>query len=181
MLISAIIYVPFRMLYIKRKNKKIVLRKELLLTLFWGFVIGVISQTVFPKVNMGILDSGRFYFTIYYPPKTEPNLVPLRTIILFSESRGNIDWHNLSVVNLLGNILLFTPIGCFLPMAYPKCNGFRCVFSITLCSIVLIEILQYFCGRVADIDDVILNMIGVLLGYGIFFILNKIRGIHYEK
>jgi glycopeptide antibiotics resistance protein len=39
--------------------------------------------------------------------------------------------------------------------------------------IVCIETFQYFIGRSADVDDLIMNTIGGFIGYGIFALLNK--------
>ncbi len=35
-----------------------------------------------------------------------------------------------------------------------------------------VEFFQYFIGRLSDIDDIITNLLGDIIGYGIFKILN---------
>lgn len=45
---------------------------------------------------------------------------------------------------------------------------------ITFVCVVLVECIQYFTGRTADIDDVILNMFGAVAGLLIYYIIVKI-------
>lgn len=180
MAIAVTIYIPCRLIFIKRKNRKVQLRHELWLLLFWIFVIGILSQTVFPRIHMGITDSGKFYIDTYYPPRTAPNFIPFKTLRLFWANRHTVGWTSVSLLNILGNLLLFIPIGFLFPLAFPKRSQIKYVFSYMLIGILGIEFLQYFCGRVADIDDVFLNMIGILLGYGIFTIY-KTRSVYKMK
>ncbi|UQB68640.1 VanZ family protein [Epilithonimonas zeae] len=79
--------------------------------------------------------------------------------------------------NILGNIILFIPYG-FLGILYPKLNQFKWLLLVFFIIINIIEFSQYYFKRgFADIDDVILNTIGVTIGYFIykkwFFIKDK--------
>ena len=72
------------------------------------------------------------------------------------------------LVNVFGNILMFVPFGLLLPLGWgPFRRGARTCLAGTLASL-LIEFLQAFCGRSTDIDDVLLNTLGTLLGYALF-------------
>lgn len=66
-----------------------------------------------------------------------------------------------------GNLLLGVPFGVLLPVAAPKARGVWRVLLITLTVMVLVELTQgaIVAGRAFDIDDVILNTTGALLGY----------------
>lgn len=172
--LTALLYVPCRIAWLKRKKVKVQLWREACLLLFWVFTIGVLSQTVFPRVVMGITGSGEFFCDVHYPPKSAPNFVPFKTLWLFLQDKNSADWHSISVVNLVGNFLLFLQIGFFFPFAYPTCTRFWKACGFGLLGILSIEILQYFCGRVADVDDVLLNMLRFLLGYGLFLLCNKV-------
>ncbi|MEY8302833.1 VanZ family protein [Anaerosalibacter bizertensis] len=69
--------------------------------------------------------------------------------------------------NILGNILPFIPFGFLLPIAYNK-NFFQ-VLLISFIGIIFIEIFQLITMLgYCDIDDIILNLIGCMIGYGIF-------------
>lgn len=175
MVIAAVIYIPCRLLHLKRKRQVFADWHELFLFLFWIYVFGVFSQTVLPKLSMGFLDNGEFYFEVYVPPRTAPNFIPFATLRLFWENRGNsLDWSAMSVVNLLGNLLLFLPIGFLLPAVYPRQRRFYRVFLLSFLGILGVEVLQYFFGRVADVDDMLLNSIGIVIGYFLFTVWMRI-------
>nr|WP_086015807.1 VanZ family protein [Streptomyces himastatinicus] len=72
-----------------------------------------------------------------------------------------------SVKQIGGNVLLGAPFGVLLPMLVPKARGAVRVVLVTSLVMVLVEIAQGAIveGRAFDIDDVILNTSGALLGY----------------
>jgi glycopeptide antibiotics resistance protein len=77
--------------------------------------------------------------------------------------------------NLYGNILLFIPLGVFLPILYRK--KFWNVVLLAALTSVLIELAQAFnmifgYYRYVDIDDVLLNTFGAIIGYGIYRLLS---------
>lgn len=78
------------------------------------------------------------------------------------------------IMNIIGNIILFVTFGVLFPRAfYYKLNRLDKLLFVPIIGIVLIEISQFiFKLRVFDIDDIILNNIGVLIG---FAILKKIE------
>ena len=79
----------------------------------------------------------------------------------------------ISLTNLLGNVLLFTPMGMLLPIVFKRCNSLlKSVIIGTVISI-LIETVQFFLGRSADIDDVILNAFGTALGFAVYYAAKK--------
>ncbi|MBC3797428.1 VanZ family protein [Acetobacterium tundrae] len=75
-----------------------------------------------------------------------------------------------SFKNLMGNILLFVPFGLLYPLSRKKRVKFFEALVLILGTTCAIEVLQYLflTSRRADIDDVILNLIGGLIGYGIY-------------
>ena len=77
--------------------------------------------------------------------------------------------------NLLGNLLPFIPFGFLLPIAYPWIKAFFKVFLVGMFAVLFIEIFQYMTRLGSfDIDDIILNMVGVLSGYGTFGLVNHV-------
>lgn len=74
-----------------------------------------------------------------------------------------------SLVNLVGNIFLFLPLGIFLPWLFPKLNHFWKVMLTAAGIVLAIEITQVLTllGR-CDIDDLILNLAGTAIGYGVY-------------
>ncbi len=74
---------------------------------------------------------------------------------------------------LILNVVMFIPFGLSLPMAARRARSFWVTAAITLGTTVTIETLQLFMGRSADIDDVIMNFLGGILGYLLFMLLRR--------
>ena len=74
-----------------------------------------------------------------------------------------------ALVNLGGNTVLFVPMGIFLPQLCRKLDCFRKVLLAGAGIIICIELTQVLTlvGR-CDIDDLILNLIGIAAGYGVY-------------
>ncbi|MCG3042134.1 VanZ family protein [Streptomyces fenghuangensis] len=72
-----------------------------------------------------------------------------------------------TVKQLGGNIALGVPFGVLLPVAWPRARGLLRVVLLTMAVMVAVELVQgtVVRGRAFDIDDVILNTTGALLGY----------------
>lgn len=72
-----------------------------------------------------------------------------------------------TVKQIGGNILLGVPFGMLLPVLLPRTRGLVRVAVATAVTMVLVELAQgaFVTGRTFDIDDVILNTTGALLGY----------------
>ena len=65
---------------------------------------------------------------------------------------------------LAGNLLMLVPMGVFLPFISAKING-KSILKIAIIIPVVIEIIQPIMGRSFDVDDLILNFIGIIVGY----------------
>ncbi len=98
------------------------------------------------------------------------NLIPFHTIKSFF--RHFIP--GVFMVNIVGNIVMFLPWGFGLPLLWKKRQS---VFSIVLFSALLplfIETTQLFIGRSVDVDDLILNFAGGMIG-GLGYLLIRRR------
>jgi glycopeptide antibiotics resistance protein len=96
------------------------------------------------------------------------NLVPFSTIKRFLYSK-NIRYHLL--INIFGNIAVFIPFGILLPLCLRK--TFIRIFTVFLAGVLCMETLQLVCRRgTFDVDDIILNTIGFLLGW-LFYLLGR--------
>lgn len=85
-------------------------------------------------------------------------------------------------VNLFGNIAGFVPLGLFLPCLWKRLQSFRYFIVSIVAGIVAIEIIQLFSLRGScDVDDLILNILGAVLGYGVFKLLRNITTKETEK
>ncbi|MFG2895864.1 VanZ family protein [Streptomyces zaomyceticus] len=74
-----------------------------------------------------------------------------------------------TVKQLGGNILLGVPFGLLLPLVSPRSRGFVNIALLTVATMLLVELVQgaLITGRAFDIDDVLLNTTGALLGYAL--------------
>ncbi|WP_377863961.1 VanZ family protein [Bacillus sp. R86525] len=102
------------------------------------------------------------------------NLVPLKSTIRYLNGfdlTHLLDHYNIDIVlmNTLGNVIIFIPFGFLLPLLFKQINNVKMASKIFIKFILLIESLQLltFSG-IFDIDDIILNMLGALIGYGSF-------------
>lgn len=76
--------------------------------------------------------------------------------------------------NIVGNILLYMPLGFFVT-AYIDERKIFPTMIISLITTISIELVQLVIGRVFDIDDIILNLFGGFLGALIFTLLDKLK------
>lgn len=102
------------------------------------------------------------------------NLIPFATInryFRFFEYFTFINWF----LNIFGNIIIFIPFGFLLPIITTYFNRLWKVLSITLIVTISVEMIQYVTkvGEL-DIDDVILNTLGSIVGYIMYKIMVKI-------
>ena len=165
MLIALPVYLIVRGIIIKTKKIDVSWFRELTMLIFVLFCVGLASLTVIPRFEFGI--SG---FDVVENGVHGTNLIPL---LVFVETyrevfvNGNINYF---LINFVGNIVMFIPFGLFIPFLW-KTSGKRTVF-IGFCVSLFIESCQLFLTRGTDIDDLMLNTVGVLIGvflYGFLF------------
>jgi len=99
------------------------------------------------------------------------NLVPFQEIVRFIKYRAYINFSSV-VINLLGNVVAFMPFGALIrwvvdrKMRWFQATGYTFLFS--LC----VELLQLVARvGVFDVDDLILNTLGGLMGFWIYYLL----------
>lgn len=98
------------------------------------------------------------------------NLVPFHTILPQLLGHGN---GLIAKVNLLGNILPFIPIGFLVPVIYRRMTWPRAIL-LAIATGLFMEVLEViFHVGIFDVDDIILNGLGVLIGYAFFRLLQK--------
>ena len=108
------------------------------------------------------------------------NLVPFSTVGMYFQILTVSDDPELlrhAVINLAGNVVMFIPLGIFLPCLFKSLRGFFKTAMAGLTLIFLIELLQYITALGAcDVDDLLLNMVGVLMGYPVWRLLRLKAG-----
>ena len=122
-----------------------------------------------------------FYFLIFseslgrtdFSTAKSYNLIPFTEIKRFWNAKDELGL-SASYLNIFGNVIIFIPFGLFLPIiSSVKTNIINTfIFSITLS--LAIEIMQYITKTgVFDVDDIILNTLGGIIGYLIIYIFTK--------
>ena len=102
------------------------------------------------------------------------NFVPFHEIGRYLRYRRRIGVY-LTALNLGGNIVAFVPFGLFLPMLMRRNSGWGVVLAGFLTSC-LVEIIQLVSGLgTCDVDDIILNTLGVVVGLICYKIAHAIR------
>ncbi|MBN2851683.1 MAG: VanZ family protein [Clostridia bacterium] len=79
-------------------------------------------------------------------------------------------------INIIGNIIVFMPLGFFIPQINRKLDKTVMMIFLSLMIPVVIEAAQYVLKvGILDVDDVLLNFIGIMAGFLIY------RGVTHEK
>ena len=107
-------------------------------------------------------------------PLRAVNLIPFETVLTYAgyrESMPFLRWFS----NIFGNMLIFVPLGLYLPTVFPGMRRFlRTLLAVVLVSASL-EALQYLLGTGStDIDDLWLNALGGSLGYLLFSLVTRL-------
>ena len=101
------------------------------------------------------------------------NFVPFRTIKMYIDYAYKLN----SVENLAGNLLVFVPLGFFLPLISEDMKRFSEVLVNAFTFVLGIEVFQLFSAFGAfDVDDILLNCLGAAIGYGCYKIIGR-RGV----
>jgi glycopeptide antibiotics resistance protein len=140
-----------RVAYYKNHKKKVSILNEVMLLLFVAYIL-ILFQLVTYESNG--FNGGNF--------------IPFREILRY-------DWGTKEFTRqVIGNIILFIPFGFFITY-YANIKNIGSAFFTTVAASIVIETVQYFIGRSFDIDDIILNVIGGLLGFLLFVALDAVK------
>ena len=143
------------------KQKKIVWKREAFLLLMYVNLAVLIRFVFYPFFTV----NGQVQPLLINMSSIQPlrvNLIPLVNILDYDIKRE-------AAINIIGNISMFIPTGIIMPILYKRLDCFWKVLLAGAGLSVVIEMIQLlFPGSVTDIDDLILNTVGVAIGYGIY-------------
>jgi glycopeptide antibiotics resistance protein len=150
MVFVSVIAISMRLTFLKG-NSKIILHKELMALVFIIYILCLYFIVIGQDISSGGV-----------------NLIPFKE--MFRYQIGS----DMFLRNIIGNILLFVPYGFF--SSYYLSNK-KIGTNVLLCLVATfcIETIQYYIGRVFDIDDIILNVIGGFIGCLIYVALTAIK------
>lgn len=181
-LLGTLFYFLSLIMRVRKIKNKLSKRKIVRKTIIYIFIlyITVLIIALFFKSGMG-----RFYETDNYLEyiKNNYNLKPFRIIKYYVNGLLNNSINlNTIIYNLLGNTIIFIPVGVFSYILFDKMKNFKTYFLVMSVIIILVEVLQLLTTTgFMDIDDYILNIIGTVLSFGIMKseIINRILEKYY--
>ena len=150
-IISMVVIISFRIAYLIQNKEKFVLYKDLTLLVFIVYILCLFQVVTFQ-------DNVTW---------SSNNFIPFKEIFRYKITS------RLFIKNVLGNMLLFLPFGFFVSF-YLKVEDKKWPLFLTLITSLSIEIVQMVIGRVFDVDDIILNIIGGLAGYYLYHVLKMV-------
>lgn len=145
-----VIYFVFKIFSLKNSRKRIQIFEEVYFVLFIVYIYLLVSIVSYGELNVS---SG-------------VNLMPFKEILryeLFGE---------LFMMNVIGNMILYMPLGYFIGY-FIKTKKTFLVMCITVFISLAGELLQTYIGRCFDIDDIILNTLGAVIGFLVYKFLYK--------
>lgn len=149
-----------RLCIYKLSNKfKINYKREVIMLMFFMFLIGLYSQAITGSFSIKNINISKI------------NVVPFKIFIdTYKEVfvNGNINYF---LISFLGNIGMFIPIGLLIPVIWKLKD--KTIILIGFLISLSIEISQLFLNRGTDIDDLLFNTFGTIIGLVIYKIISK--------
>jgi glycopeptide antibiotics resistance protein len=156
----------FRIYHHRTSGDALSFRREILLLTFVVYLSGLAAATLEPN------QSSRYRVDTTAGFDLHPSLASL-TCSSATLPSGSTE-HSFCVRNARGNALLFFPLGILMPLVWMRLR-FRNAVLIAIAVSCSIEIVQYvargWINRLADVNDVILNVFGACLGLAVVFLL----------
>ena len=155
----------FRFVYNKiRGFNKLNRYHEIGVVLFLLFMTALFSQTIMTFLYTGPVINRSF---------SNVNVIPFRVFQNTYFAITELHFWQPFIINFLGNICIFMPIGFMIPLLWGRFNRFWKVSLMGFGISLFIETVQLTQNRSSDIDDLWLNTFGSMIGYVIYFLLKK--------
>lgn len=178
-LLHVIAIIVYLVILIIGFKKHISLKKHLSLLLFNIYIVGVLSITLFPIPIQGM------------PAMVNGVSFVKNSFVPFADIISIINTHDFNIIGrqLGGNMILFIPLGYFIPIIHSKYSKFIRVLLIGFICSISIEILQVLISylivgstyRSASVDDVLINTIGTAIGFVLFIFIAPISSYIFES
>jgi glycopeptide antibiotics resistance protein len=157
----------FRVYRHRARGRPVSLRRELLLLVFVVYLAGLASATLTPNRSSRVVAEGTGGV------KLRPDLASLTCAPTLLPEGSSAD--RFCARNAAGNVALFLPLGILIPLVWRRL-GFREALGTVVAISFGIEVVQYFSSawgsyRAADVNDLILNSLGALIGLGFVWLL----------
>lgn len=150
-LIVTVILVSLRIAKYNQTKEKIVLYEELLKYSFVIYIISLFYVVTFQDVSW-----------------SSSNFIPFKEMFRYRI------FSKLFFKNVVGNMLMFLPYGFFVSY-FLKLNKSKIIFILSFIVSLTIETTQLIIGRVFDVDDIMLNIVGAFAGYILYRIFHNVK------
>ncbi len=150
--IFLVVLIAIRTTYIRINHERFVFYRE-----FWNLVFVIYALLLFQLLTSTEMNTN-----------SGLNIVPFTEI--FRYKMGS----KLFMINVVGNILIFVPFGYFVS-GYVKASKVSHILFISLLTSLTVELVQLQIGRSFDIDDIMLNVAGSIIGFLLFIGLTAIK------
>ena len=173
-LLVGLFYIMFRFLKLKKNNSDINSKKEILYLIFVCYIVGLFNLVLVPR---------NFWNTIWYNIFYNFNENPFEGIFDFSYNFiptiykiiiGEYALGSGVKTMMVGNLLMFIPMGILLSLCFKNINK-KNIFKYALLIPLAIEVIQLVVGRSFDIDDLIMNFLGIVIGHYIVELVKKLK------
>lgn len=173
-LLVGLLYIIFRFLKLKKNNSDINYKREILYLIFICYIVGLFNLVLVPINFWNII-----WYNIFYNFNENPfagifdfsyNFIPTIYKIIIGEYTLD-SWVKAMIV---GNFLMFIPMGILLSLCFENVNK-KNIFKYAVLIPLAIEVLQLVVGRSFDIDDLVMNFLGIVIGYFIVELVKKIK------
>ena len=132
---------------------------------------GILLRLVVFKTQP-LLETRRLKIKFGYSSTGQANVLPFKTILRYLH--GDPRW-SIAIINLVGNVILFVPIGFLVPFVFREITWQKSLALAAGIGLAMEGMEAVFRVGIFDIDDVILNASGVMIGYWIFAVFVKRR------
>lgn len=149
LLIFIVIVTSLRITYLIINHERFIFYKEILALLFVIYILSLFYTVTFEDVSW-----------------STSNFVPFKEMFRYAFMSSSF------IKNVTGNIIILMPYGLYVPYLL-KTNKASIIMFLTLLISLTIEFTQLAIGRVFDIDDIMLNVLGGLLGYLMYEVVKK--------
>ncbi len=151
LVLVSIIVLSLRTSYLIKYKKDFVFYKEMLSFTFILYVLCLFYIVTFQDVSW-----------------SSSNFIPFKEIFRYNFGTWSF------FKNVIGNMLMFMPYGFFVAyiLKLKKCKS---IIGLSLVVSFAIETIQSCIGRVFDVDDIILNVLGAIIGFYIYKLIYRIK------
>lgn len=144
LLIFSVILISIRIYYLKETKERFVFYKDVFIYLFIIYILALFYVVTFQDVTW-----------------STSNFIPFKEMFRYAFGSP------LFFRNVIGNMLMFLPYGFFIS-TFLSIKKPKIIIFLTFIASTTIEVTQLIIGRVFDVDDIILNLLGGIMGYFLY-------------